>query len=143
MKKTLISLSLIGFLATALLIPVGALGTTDLPSPPTQCTVRTAGVGLPTTCPTGPCLYNDNTKNCGVCCMLSTVYNVTDWIFVFLIALASLFVIWGALKILMAKDSAEEVTKGRTYITYAALGLLVAFMAKAVPQVVKAMSGLY
>ncbi|MCX6760830.1 MAG: hypothetical protein NTZ84_01885 [Candidatus Nealsonbacteria bacterium] len=138
MKKTLISLSLIGFLAAALFVPVVALGLTG---PPVSCEIRAGGVGLPTECPPGTCAFDSPTQPCGMCCLLNTVYNVTDWIFVALIVLTTLFVILGAFKILTAKDSAEEVTKGRQYIMFAALGLLVAFLAKAVPQIVKVASG--
>jgi hypothetical protein len=138
MKKTLISLSLIGFLAVTLLIPVGALGATQ--GPPNACTMsRDVNVeGCPSS---GECSFNSDTSPCGICCLLQTVYSVTDWIFVLLVALTTVFVIWGAFKILTAKDSAEEVGKGRQYIMYAALGLLVAFLAKAVPQIVKVVAG--
>ncbi|TFG35814.1 MAG: hypothetical protein E4H47_00560 [Parcubacteria group bacterium] len=136
MKKTLISLSLIGFLAATLLVPVVALGAGS----PDGCTIRAGGVGAEECSGITTCTFNDNTA-CGMCCLLSTIYNVTDWIFVILVALTTVFVILGALKILMAKDSSEEVAKGRQYIMYAALGLLVAFLAKAVPQIVKVASG--
>lgn len=138
MKKTLISLSLVGFLAAVLLIPVGVMGVAG--GPPEQCTMeRNVNV---TGCPSaGACPFDSATIPCGICCLLQTVYNVTDWIFIFLVALTTVFVVWGAFKILTAKDSAEEVAKGRQYIMYAALGLLVAFLAKAVPQIVKVISG--
>ena len=136
MKKTLISLSLIGFLAATLLVPVVALGAGS----PDGCTIRTGGVGVDV-CNMTSCSFSDANSPCGMCCLLSTIYNVTDWIFVILVALTTVFVILGALKILMAKDSSEEVGKGRQYIMYAALGLLVAFLAKAVPQIVKVASG--
>jgi len=138
MKKNLISLSLIGILAATLLIPVGALGAVT--GPPEFCTIRAGGVGVPE-CGAGQCDFADAVKPCGMCCLLNTVYNVTDWIFVALVAITVFFVIMGAFKILTAKDSAEEVGKGRQYIMYAALGLLVAFLAKAVPQIVKVASG--
>lgn len=137
MKKNLISLSLIGFLAATLLVPVVALGAGS----PDGCTIRTGGVGVAECNGITTCSFNDSGTPCGMCCLLSTIYNVTDWIFVILVALTTIFVILGALKILMAKDSSEEVEKGRHYIMYAALGLLVAFLAKAVPQIVKVASG--
>jgi len=138
MKKNLISLTLIGFLAAALLIPVGVLGLTGSPG---GCEI-TRSVGV-TECTLGTCSFDSTVSSapCGMCCLLQTVYNITDWIFVAMVALTTVFVIWGAFKILTAKDSADEVTKGRSYIMYAALGLLVAFLAKAVPQIVKVLAG--
>jgi hypothetical protein len=93
MKKTLISLSLIGFLAATLLIPVGVLGATS--GPPDGCTMsRNVNVE---NCPTsGLCDFNNDTSPCGICCLLQTVYSITDWIFVLLVALTTVFVIWGA-----------------------------------------------
>lgn len=139
MKKTLISLSLVGFFAATLLVPVVALGGT-MTGPPDFCLMTHT---IPnTTCPaSGQCNFTDTNIPCGMCCLLNTVYTVTDWIFVALVSIAVFFVIMGAFKILTAKDSAEEVGKGRTYIMYAALGLLVAFLAKAVPQIVRVAAG--
>lgn len=139
MKKNLISLSLIGLLAAVLLIPAGAFGA-DMTGPPDSCNM-TRNVHV-TNCPSsGACSFDSDTSPCGICCLMQTVYAVTDWIFVFLVSLTTVFVIWGAFKILTAKDSADEVEKGRKYIMYAALGLLVAFLAKAVPQIVRVISG--
>jgi len=138
MKKNLISLSLIGVLVATLLVPIVAFGAPE--GPPTSCEI-TNDLGV-SDCPaSGACNFNDATTPCGMCCLLNTVYTVTNWIFVALVSLTVLFVILGAFKILTAKDSAEEVGKGRTYIMYAALGLLVAFLAKAVPQIVKVVAG--
>lgn len=135
MKKSLISLVLVGFLT--ILIPVAALGQVT-GGPPEGCNIsRDVGVG---NCSQGSCNFNENSA-CGMCCLLQTIYNVTDWFFVALVALTTFFVVFGAMKILTARDSAEEVDKGRKYIMYAALGLLVAFLAKAVPQIVKMVSG--
>jgi len=133
MKKHLISLALIGILTVAL-FPVAALG---VEGPPAGCTI-TRDMGI-SEC-SGSCSFNES-SNCGMCCLLQSIYNITDWLFVFLVALTTVYVVMGAMKILMARDSAEEVDKGRKYIMYAALGLLVAFLAKAVPQVVKMVSG--
>lgn len=138
MKKSLISLSLIGLLIAVLVIPVAASAATS--GPPNSCEMsRDVNVeGCPSS---GQCSFDSDSSPCGICCLLQTVYSITDWIFVFLVALTTVFVVWGAFKILTAKDSAEEVGKGRQYIMYAALGLLVAFLAKAVPQIVKVVAG--
>lgn len=77
----------------------------------------------------------------GMYCLLNTLYNITDWIFVILVGLAAIFVIMGALTIMMAAGSPEKLTTGRNYIMFAALGLLVGFLAKAVPGIVRMISG--
>lgn len=77
----------------------------------------------------------------GMFCLLNTLYNITNWIFVILVALAAIFVIIGAMMILWSGGSQERVNNGRNYILYAMIGLLLAFLARAVPGVVKLISG--
>ena len=136
MKKTLISIVLVGFLTVFTLAPMTALG---VEGPPSGCTI-TRDVGV-SDCSPGECDFSEAGSVCGMCCVLQTIYNVTDWFFVALVALTTVLVIYGAFMILTAGDSEEKVGKGRKWIMYAALGLLVAFLAKAVPQVVKMVSG--
>jgi len=77
----------------------------------------------------------------GMCCLLNTIYNVTNWIFVILVGIVMIFVIMGAFILVTAAGSPEKVTSGRNYVLYAAIGLLVAFLAKAVPGIVKIIIG--
>jgi hypothetical protein len=83
------------------------------------------------------CSFSDDSYNCGVCCLLNTIYGVTDIIFVILIGLAAIFVIIGAMMLMTAAGAPERVASGRNYIMYAAIGLAVAFLAKAVPTIVR------
>ncbi len=76
-------------------------------------------------------------STCGVCCLLQTLYKVTDWIFVILVAVAGLFVIIGAMNLLTSAGDTAKVSSGRSYIMYAAIGLIVAFLARAIPAIVK------
>ena len=104
------------------------------------CTMdRDVGV---TDCPTsGRCEFSDETKPCGVYCLLQTLYNITDWIFVILIALSVVFVIIGAMNLLMSAGDPSKISSGRNYIMYAAIGLIVGFLAKAIPAIVKLVVG--
>jgi hypothetical protein len=77
----------------------------------------------------------------GMCCLLNTVYNITDWIFVILVAVAALFVILGGVEIVTAGGAAEKVESGRKHIISAAIGLIVALLARAVPSIVKLVVG--
>jgi len=98
------------------------------------CTITQSGALL-SGCTT-ECNFNTNAK-CGVCCFLNTLYNVTDWIFVILVGVASIFVIIGAMNLLMSAGDTTKVSSGRNYIMYAAIGLIVGFLAKAIPAIVK------
>lgn len=132
LKKIIIGL-LLGCLLVGMALPVFAQ------SPiPTKCTLR-RDPGI-TGCPTsGDCPYTN--ELCGLCCLLSTIFYVADWIFTFLVVIVILFVLWGASEILQAAGDAERVNKGRDRIMYAAVGLGVALMAKAIPAIVRYIVG--
>jgi hypothetical protein len=134
MKKILPALVLIGFLAV-LITPMMVSAQTAAPE---GCEIK-RDVGMGDECPGvgSECLYSDTSYNCGICCLLNTIYGITDIIFVVLIALAAVFVIIGAMTLLTAAGAPEKVTTGRNYIMYAAIGLVVAFLAKAIPVIVK------
>ncbi len=77
----------------------------------------------------------------GMVCLFHTLYRITDWIFVILVILVALFVIIGAFMFVTSAGDPEKTKSGRLYIMWAAIGLLIAFLAKAVPGVVKLVSG--
>ena len=129
MKKTLPALILLGLLAATV---VGAQVA------PTTCKI-TRNITLPdgTVCPP-----QADIETQGICCILQATYNVTDWIFVFLIALATVFVIIGAIFLLTAAGAPERIASGRNYIIFAVVGLAVGFLAKAIPGIVKLIVGI-
>ncbi|MDP2864248.1 MAG: hypothetical protein Q8N73_01145 [bacterium] len=133
MKKTLPALILLSLLAV-LFLPMVAVADVA----PTSCKI-TRPITLPngTTCPPSADIETQ-----GACCLLQAIYNVTDWIFVFLIALATVFVIIGAFLLLTAAGAPERIASGRNYIIYAAVGLAVAFLSKAIPGIVKLIVGI-
>jgi len=50
-------------------------------------------------------------------------------------------VILGAFTLTTAAGSPEKINKGKDYILYAAIGLIVALLAKAVPALIKSLLG--
>jgi len=101
------------------------------------CYLNQEGARL-TDCPQNDTQFCDfASSTCGVCCFLNTLYNITDWIFAILIGLAGLFVIIGAMNLLMSSGDPSKVSSGRNYIMYAAIGLIVGFLARAIPAIVK------
>jgi hypothetical protein len=93
-------------------------------------------------CGTGNCEFSDKNKDCGLCCLLNSVYTVTDWIFIFLMALSALMIIIGAFNYVTSAGDPGKTEKGRSYIMYAAIGIAVALFAKAIPAIVKMMIGM-
>ena len=85
MKNFFSALILIGFL-TVLLAPLTA-SAVDVTAP-TQCTMkREIKVSDTLTCVKGQ-PYDIDSSTHGVCCILNTMYNVTDWIFIIMVALS-------------------------------------------------------
>jgi len=128
MRKILSALTAIALIAPTVVL-AQAVSTCNI--------TRTIILADGTTCPTG----NVSIEQYGMCCLLNTVYRITDWIFVILVALAALFVILGGVEIVTAGGSAEKVESGRKHIISAVIGLIVAILAKAVPSIVKLVVG--
>jgi len=135
MKKIFSLLTLVSFISLGILSVasfVQAQTTTE--GVLEGCTITQSGALL-SGC-TADCNFDANSK-CGVCCFLNTLYNVTDWIFVILVGVASLFVIMGAMNLLMSGGEPSKVASGRQHIMYAAIGLIVGLLARAIPAIVK------
>jgi len=150
MKKVLPVLVLLSFLAV-LLVPVIA---SAQQAPAECCKLKRSftdviggtacsdgavvGPRIMTTdeCSAGEVIAAGVTDKWGACCTLNTVHSVIDWIFVGIIVAVIIFVLLGAMTILGAGGDPEAVGKGRNYIMYAAIGLVVAFLARAVPSIV-------
>jgi hypothetical protein len=93
------------------------------------------------------CYFADDGTNvangtCAMCCLLNTVYTITDWIFFFLVAVAAIMVLVGGFNLLFAGGSPEKIDTGRKYIIFAAVGLLVGLLARAIPALVRTLGGL-
>ncbi len=93
-----------------------------------------------------PCVFDTSiagsNPGCALCCLLNTVYTITDWIFFFLVAVAAIMVLVGGFNLLFAGGSPEKIDTGRKYIIFAAVGLLVGLLARAIPALVRVLGGL-
>jgi len=83
----------------------------------------------------------DSDANWGMLCLLDTVYSVTDWIFYGLLSLVSVFTIYGGFSIVTAGGDSEKVSKGRDFVIYATVGLIVAFLSKVIPSIAEGIVG--
>ena len=148
MKKILTTLALISILAV-LVVPLIASAQTG----PQQCCKLRRTITIDTnTCNAGDIMGPLGIDTCniggtsqsvackadiwGLFCTINTIGTVVDWIFVVLVAVAVLFVILGAMHILIAGGDPEKVNTGRNYIMWAVIGLVIAFLARAVPAIV-------
>lgn len=110
---------------------------------PGGCTIsggnleRLASTGL--NC-SSTCNYDSN-NDCGLCCLLSSVYNVTDWVFVLLMAFSTVMIIWGAFDFVRSGGSLEQTTAAKNRIIFAAVGIVVALFSRAVPSIIAMIVG--
>jgi len=135
MKKVLSILFLVSFLAvTAIPLMAGAVTI----NPNTECKI-THDITIPDDDGQGTYTCRDTEDIDGeksICCVLNTMYSISDWIFVLLVGVAGVFIIIGGMNLVMAAGSPDKVKTGRDYIMYAAIGLFVAFIARAIPGLV-------
>jgi len=143
MRKILSTLVLVSFLA--LLIAPVALAQTPPPAV-TGCRLRhnlTAFSVGGFICPaSGTCAFDSTTYTCGACCMLDTIYTISDWIFYLVFAVAIVFIILGAFTIVTAGGDPQKVTAGKNYLLYAVIGVLVGLAAKGIPAIARAILGM-
>jgi len=98
-------------------------------------------VGAPGgTCPLTGAVFKGDDK-WGVVCFLNMLNIVINWIFMALMILVIILVLYGAFKLMTSSGDTIKVTEGRKMIMYAAVGLIVALIARAVPSIVKSIFG--
>lgn len=85
------------------------------------------------------CSYSSSV--CGMCCLMGGIYNITDWVFVVLMAVSSLMIIWGAVLFTTSQGNPDSVSKARQLILFAAVGIAVALFSRAIPAAVKMILG--
>ena len=141
MKKILPALILISLMAV-LAVPMMVSAQAGAPE---SCEITQDEVADLTgiSCPTsGDCPFDSTTYDCGMCCVMNSIYTVTDWIFIIILAIVAIMVLWGAFTLLTAGGSPEKQNTGRGYIIWAMVGMVVALLAKAIPAIVRAVMGL-
>jgi len=137
MSKKILSLLVLGSLMAVLLVPVMVLAQEG---PPEGCTMS-HDVGI-SGCPSSGWVDASTTEKWGVCCLFNTIYGVTDLLFAILFALAILFFVYGGITMVMAAGDTEKFGKGKNYIMYALIGIVVALLAKAFPSIIKTVMGM-
>jgi len=89
------------------------------------------------TCPTTlSCSAVRNIDEWGMICILNTIYRVADLAFAILIAFSILMILLAAYTFMTAAGTPQKVEQARNYVLYAIVGLVVAFLARAIPSIV-------
>jgi len=85
---------------------------------------------------------NVESEEWGTVCLLNAVYNVTNWLFFFFLAIAILVGVVAGYYFMTAAGDERKIEKGRSLLTYMAIGLIVAALAKVIPVLVRGVIGI-
>ncbi len=103
---------------------------------------KDAFVGNGEVCHLGDVLPENVSKKWTLICLISSISVITDWVFGFLMTCVSVMVIFGAYLITTAGGSPDNMKKGKNYIMYALVGLVVALFSRGFPDLIAATLGL-
>ncbi len=145
--KKILSIFILGIFLIGLVAPMLAQAQEDLPSGCKLTNSSATWAGAKCVTP-GPAAFCDTTGpeatagDCGMCCLIQVVYNVTNWIFyLMMIAVVIVFVAAGAIY-MMSSGDAEKTKRAKGLMIYGIVGLVVALIAKLIPSVVKLIVGM-
>ncbi len=130
MKKVLSSLILLSVLLLPMMAQASLLD---------SCTLRhdlKDAEGNFLKCMTGPttktnCSENQTIEDPGMC-IVDRILTIGDWLFAALMAMSSIFIVWGGINYVTSGGDATKYEEGRKKITYALVGVAVAFLSRAV-----------
>lgn len=75
-----------------------------------------------------PCGGLNNEKPCTYCDLLQLFKGVIDFLMYVIFPIATIMIIWGGIVIMTARESPEQVKRGRAIITAAVTGILIALL---------------
>ena len=113
----------------------------ELDSLPGGECVEDSYAGWEDTCNLSNAAPTCKTKNWGIVCLVSSITVITDWVFYVVLSLVIFFVLYGAWKLMSSGGESKKTEEGRKMIIYAAIGMVVALLAKAIPSLVRTIIG--
>ncbi|MDD5738909.1 MAG: pilin [Candidatus Pacebacteria bacterium] len=142
--KKLLSIFAVVSLLTVLILPAVSLAQQPPDSLPNKCTMS-ADVGMGKACPASgsDCIEGSCGPNgkWGICCMLNTIYVVTNWVFYIMTLVAVLMIVYGGFVYVTAAGDPAKAGSGKSILTFAIIGLAIALIAKLIPSLVKFIIG--
>jgi len=112
---------------TALLLPVLALSIGGVASAQGEA-IPTEFKGINTTIKTGSALVD-------------TIQGIADWIFIILLITAVIFIVLAGFQFVVNGGDATAVSEARRKLLYAAIGIIVGTLAKAIPLAIRSITG--
>lgn len=79
-----------------------------------------------------------SSKDWGTCCIVDTIYNVTDWVYYVLLIGVSLAIITAGFFFLTAGGDPNKIKSAQSSLIYGMIALALAIMSKVIPAIIKA-----
>jgi len=134
--KKILSIFAVVSLLTVLVLPAVSLAEPPGGGIPKECII-TNNIGTVGQAVCG----NSGESSEAICCMLNTIYTVTNWIFYILTLVAVLMIIYGGFVYITAAGDPAKATSAKGILTFAIIGLAIALLAKLIPSLVKFILG--
>ena len=83
-----------------------------------------------------------NSPDWAMICLLGTIGKVTNWIFFLMMAGAVLVIVYGGFLYITAAGDPSKAEKGKTALTLAIIGIVIALIARLVPSAVRFIMGM-
>jgi len=77
-----------------------------------------------------------------MCCLLNTIYNITNWLFTLMMTAAVLIFVIAGVMFFTAGGDFAKTKKAQGMIILGVVGLVIALVAKLIPSVVKLIVGM-
>jgi hypothetical protein len=78
----------------------------------------------------------------GLVCMVGTIQYIVNWVFYIIMIIVMVMVLYGAFTFLTSSGDPTKTGKATKIITFAVIGMVVALLARAIPQAVKYITGM-
>jgi hypothetical protein len=78
----------------------------------------------------------------GLICMIGTIHYITNWVFYIIMIVVMIMVLYGAFTFLTSSGDPSKTGKATNVITFAVIGMIIALLARAIPQAVKYITGM-
>ena len=81
---------------------------------------------------------DNRTVKWGTCCLLDSIYTVSDWIFIMSFPLSILIFLVAGYFLLASGGDPQKVKNGKNLLTWGAIGLTIVILSKIIPAIIKA-----
>jgi len=80
---------------------------------------------------------NAETEAWGVCCLFNSVYTISTWVMTALVTVSILIGAFGGWLIATSGGNPAQLDKGKNYILYAIVGIIIGLVARGIPGLVR------